>query len=119
MDFSNTHIGKYKVFIYVGAVIAGVALASVAFGQGIPDYNKREAQRINKVQVAYKDFLSVAQTHYCLSKASDLESKIEIKKALGEDTAELKEAKAVITDKQGCEQAIRELVFPTSEISKI
>lgn len=111
MKLDNVHLGKYRVVIYVGAVIAGVALASVAFGQGIPDYNKRETQRINKVQVAYSDFLSVAQTHYCLSKASDLESKIEIKKALGEDTTELKEAKAVIISKEGCEQAIQDLVF--------
>lgn len=111
MDFSNVRLDKYRVVIYVGAVIAGVALASVAFGQGIPDYNKREAQRINKVQVAYSDFLSVAQTRYCLNKAGDLESKIEIKKALGEDTTELKEAKAVLVSKEGCQKAIEDLVF--------
>jgi hypothetical protein len=111
MKLDNLHIGKYKVFIYAGAVIAGVALANIAFGQGIPDYNKREIERINKVKVAYADFMSVAQTHYCLNKAGDLESKIEIKKALGEDTTELKEAKAVIVSKEGCEQSIQDLVF--------
>jgi hypothetical protein len=99
MDISNQNIGKYKVLIWVGAVLVGVLLGSQVGGF---DLEARQRKHEANLKTAYANFAQDVNRVYCLPKIADLEKVIEIKKSIKEEVTEYQSSIKELSTKEGC-----------------